>query len=35
KDGSVTYLTTEHPDKFTGMASVFMEQPVTARRIEL
>ncbi len=35
KEGTVTYLTTEHPDKFTGMASIFMEQPVSASRIEL
>lgn len=35
KGGSVKYFTTEHPDKFTDMAGVFMEQPVTATRIEL
>ncbi|MDE6037220.1 MAG: glutamate racemase, partial [Duncaniella sp.] len=35
KEGSVTYLTTEHPDKFTDMATLFMEEPVKATRIEL
>jgi len=35
KGGSVTYFTTEHPDKFTDMAAVFMGEPVTATRIEL
>lgn len=35
KGGSVTYLTTEHPDKFTDMAGIFMEEPVHASRIEL
>lgn len=35
KGGRVTYLTTEHPDKFTEMATVFMQQPVAASRIEL
>lgn len=35
KDGSVTYFTTEHPDKFTDMAAIFMEEPVDATRIEL
>lgn len=35
KGGKVEYLTTEHPDKFTDMAAIFMEQPVKATRIEL
>lgn len=35
KGGSVTYFTTEHPDKFTDMAAIFMEEPVSASRIEL
>lgn len=35
KSGSVTYFTTEHPDKFTDMAAIFMEEPVSASRIEL
>ena len=35
KGGEVTYLTTEHPDKFTEMAGVFMQEPVKASRIEL
>lgn len=35
KGGSVTYLTTENPDKFTDLAGIFMEEPVTATRIEL
>ena len=35
KNGSVEYLTTENPDKFTEMASIFMEEPVKAKRTEL
>ena len=35
KGGTVTYLTTEHPDKFTDMAALFMKEPVKATRIEL
>lgn len=35
KGGKVTYLTTEHPDKFTDMAALFMAEPVKATRIEL
>ncbi|MDE6394639.1 MAG: glutamate racemase [Duncaniella sp.] len=35
KGGEVTYLTTEHPDKFTDMAALFMAEPVKATRIEL
>lgn len=32
---TVSYLTTEQPDKFNGMASVFMGSPVDATRITL
>lgn len=35
KGGEVTYLTTENPDRFAESASVFMEQPVSAQKIEL
>lgn len=35
KDGTVTYLTTENPDKFTQTASIFMQEPVKAQRIDL
>lgn len=35
KGGTVTYLTTEQPDKFTEMASVFMGEPVRAEHTEL
>ena len=35
KNGTVAYLTTEHPDKFTELASIFMEQPVDAKHVEL
>lgn len=33
--GTVTYLTTENPDKFVDLAGIFMEEPVKATRIEL
>lgn len=35
KGGEVEYLTTESPEKFTEMASIFMDEPVSARRTEL
>ncbi|MCH5326409.1 MAG: glutamate racemase [Duncaniella sp.] len=35
KGGAVNYLTTENPEKFTEMASIFMEQPVRASRTDL
>ena len=35
KGGTVEYLTTENPDKFTEMASIFMDEPVRASRTEL
>ncbi|MBP3303631.1 MAG: glutamate racemase [Muribaculaceae bacterium] len=35
KGGTVTYLTTENPDKFTDLAGIFMEEPVKATKIEL
>ncbi len=35
KNGTVTYLTTENPDRFAESASVFMEQHVAATKIEL
>lgn len=33
--GTIEYLTTENPDKFDRMASLFMRQPVAARRVTL
>jgi len=35
RTGSIDYLTTEHPDKFSDLGSVFLSQPVSARHIEL
>lgn len=35
KGGSTTYLTTENPDKFNQLASIFMEKEVEATRIVL
>ncbi len=35
KGGSITYTTTEHPDKFSDLAEIFMSRPVTATRVEL
>lgn len=35
KNGTIKYLTTEQPDKFNDLASIFMQKPVEASRIEL
>ncbi|MCM1522301.1 MAG: glutamate racemase [Muribaculaceae bacterium] len=35
KGGTIEYLTTENPEKFTEMASIFMEEPVSVKRTEL
>lgn len=35
KGGTVDYLTTENVDKFASRASVFMDEPLKAKRIEL
>ena len=35
KNGSRTYLTTENPEKFADMASLFLGEPVSAERVEL
>lgn len=35
KGGTVEYLTTENPEKFTEMASIFMDEPVKVKRTEL
>lgn len=35
KNGSREYLTTENPDKFSDMASLFLGEQVTAHRVEL
>lgn len=35
RGASVTYLTTENPDRFAESASVFMQQPVKAEKIQL
>lgn len=35
RTGSVEYLTTEHPDKFSDLGSVFLSEPVSACHIEL
>lgn len=35
RGASVDYLTTESPDKFAALGSIFMRQPVTARQITL
>lgn len=35
RGGSVTYQTTEHPDKFNSLASVFVNADVRARHVEL
>ena len=35
RGGGVEYLTTEQADKFAPMASAFMSEPVSARKIEL
>lgn len=35
RGGDCSYLTTENPDKFTGLASVFLEEPVEVSHIDL
>lgn len=35
RGGTVSYLTTENADRFTGMASLFMGEPVISNHIEL
>ncbi len=35
KGGSCTYFTTENPDKFTGLAGVFLNEPIRAQHISL
>lgn len=35
KKGTCSYLTTENPEKFTSLASVFMDEPITVRHVEL
>lgn len=35
RGGSCEYLTTENPDKFSDLASLFLSEPVNARRISL
>ncbi len=35
RGGSIDYLTTEAPDKFGALGSIFMRRPVEARRIQL
>ena len=35
KSGTTTYLTTENPDKFADLATLFMGHPVTATKIKL
>lgn len=35
RGATTTYLTTEQPEKFSSMASVFMKEPVCPHRIEL
>lgn len=35
RGGSVKYLTTEHPDKFCDLASVFLSHPIAASHVEL
>lgn len=35
KNGDCRYLTTENPDKFTGLASVFLNEPVSVSHIDL
>ena len=35
KGASVRYLTTEEPDKFSSLASVFMKDPVQAERVTI
>lgn len=35
RGGSVSYLTTEHPDKFNSLASVFVASEVNASHVEL
>ena len=35
KGGSVKYLTTENPSKFTELASIFMDAPVRATHVDL
>ncbi len=33
--GHCEYLTTENPDKFSGLASLFLSEPIEARRVNL
>lgn len=33
--GECEYLTTENPDKFSGLASLFLSEPIEARRVTL
>ena len=35
RGGSVEYLTTEHPNKFNDLASVFLSHPIAANHVEL
>jgi glutamate racemase len=35
KNGDCRYLTTENPEKFTGLASVFLNEPVSVSHIDL
>lgn len=35
KGGSCTYFTTENPDKFIGLAGVFLNEPICAQHISL
>lgn len=35
KGGTCRYLTTEDPDKFTDLASIFLQEPVAVRHIDL
>lgn len=35
RGASVDYLTTEHPDKFSDLGSLFLSEPVSARHIDL
>lgn len=34
-NGSITYLTTEHPEKFDSMASIFLGKPIESQTITL
>lgn len=35
RGGSVRYCTTEYPDKFEGLASIFVDEPVEAQRVSI